>query len=197
MNTSPTRYYLFIFVFILPLTVSGSGTDSLHSATDPTSAKQPLRTKTLRPHKKRTFVAGPSLIPSQDLLAWLEGLPGGVRVRLPVVIGSPDDKGTFRHDAFIAESPDDLNGDSILVQLDDTAMGIPLAEHLRRYRSEETTERAIWLEGTWGALISPPMAPLPVQEDEVGKRKRYPFTVRLVLDPVGSETEGRVFVERH
>ena len=146
--------------------------------------------KTLQPKKEKSFVAGPKLKPARELLAWLEKLPKGVRVRLPIVVRFTDETGLMRKDAFIGESVNELDEDSLFVKLDDTTMGIPLSSHLRSHRSEKATDCALWLEGTWGPALDLPMPGFDKDS------KKYTFTVRRVLDPAKGEPKGTVFVEQ-
>ena len=146
--------------------------------------------KTLQPEKERSFVAGPKLKPTKELLAWLEELPKGVRIRLPIVVRFTDETGFMRKDAFIGESVNELDEDSLFIKLDDTTMGIPLSSHLRSHRSEKATDCALWMEGTWGVALD-----LPMPGFDKGTKK-HTFTLRRVLEAVKGEPKGTVFIEQ-
>jgi len=77
-----------------------------------------------------TYVRGPAVANSSELVAWLA--TQARRVRLPVVIDP--------------RSPTQGYVGPVSVELDDTALGVSLADRLRSFNG---TRCALWLEGRW------------------------------------------------
>ncbi len=131
-----------------------------------------------RPPLPTTFVKGPSISPSADLLRWLgekDKQCGQSKVRtvqLPVRIES----GTSGRTAAIGAGKT-TRPDAIPLRLDDTTMGIPLTDHMRRHCKQAGAPCVLWLQGCWGVL-APAIAPKPSQT------KTWPFSVRRVRGPV-------------
>ncbi|MBE2248532.1 MAG: hypothetical protein IAE78_03210 [Myxococcus sp.] len=88
----------------------------------------PTMDRRMRPEPKRTFVDGVALFPKDELRRWLErqvdakGKPR--RVRLPVVV--------TLHVAGIDRRGFVGNEQGLVLRLDDSAMGVGLADHARR-----------------------------------------------------------------
>ena len=100
----------------------------------------------------RSFVRGPSTSPAGALEAWLDQQPGDgepPRLRLPVVL-QPAQVGFSLRDARIGNG-----ADALVVRLDDTALGIGLADHARRH-CQGQTRCALWIEGHWGRVEGQP-----------------------------------------
>jgi hypothetical protein len=127
-----------------------------------------------RPHPPSVTAEGPAIRPAAPLLAWLDREARSDsgerrRFRLPVVV---------RHDvrgvtaAFVGVT-DDPDADTLSLALDDSAMGVSLADTLR---SRGAGTHIVWLEGYWGALLAP--APGP------DARGRWPFAVLRVHDAI-------------
>lgn len=136
----------------------------------------------------RAFRPGPAILPSTELREWLDGLErNGPRplVRLPVVI-----EFTSPHRLSIARAwiggpgPEPAPG-SIRLRLDDSGMGIPLAEASRRECPGEAPSCALWLEGHWGALVGPPRP-----RDETGEDLPA-FAVLGIHGRVRDDGQGR------
>lgn len=90
----------------------------------------------LRPHVDVPFTRGPDLEPSAALTAWL-GAQGRRLVRIPVEI--------------LVEGPGRTRNarlGTLALALEDSALGISLADHVRRTCPDAATCRA-WLEGYW------------------------------------------------
>jgi hypothetical protein len=84
--------------------------------------------------------------PPERLLSWLEALPSGTMLRLPVQI----QRGPFgmaNRNATIG-----VRSGGLEVALDDTAMGIALSDQLPEGAG------GVWLRGQWGALVALPMS---------------------------------------
>jgi hypothetical protein len=77
-----------------------------------------------------SYVRGPAIADSSELVAWLATQQR--RVRLPVVI---DRRASTR--GYVG---------SLEIELDDTALGISLADRLRSLGGDRV---ALWLEGRW------------------------------------------------
>jgi hypothetical protein len=92
----------------------------------------------LRPHAELTFTRGHALSPPAALRAWLDQ-QGKKLVRAPVTVDT-DPLGSVRG-ARLGE---------LAVTLDDSALGISLADRLRHACPDAATCR-VWLEGLWDA----------------------------------------------
>lgn len=130
-----------------------------------------------QPQPPAGFALGPALQPAPALLSWLES--SRRRLRLPVVIpaGWADHGG----DAFIGLGHHTAP-DAIHLRLSDTAMGIPLATHLREACPDPSRACAVWLDGDWGATV-----PLPGEDGLV-------FSVRQLHRPVTADDPAHVLV---
>jgi hypothetical protein len=90
--------------------------------------------KNKTPYAPPTYVRGPAIANSSELVAWLA--TQARRVRLPVVIDP--------------RSPMQGYVGPVAVELDDTALGISLADRLRSIPPTfDGTRCALWLEGRW------------------------------------------------
>ena len=187
MNIKLLLAFTFFSFLLTSCTEKGQPTVKKSNAEKTTSN---LGKRPLQPEKERHFVAGPKLKPAKELLDWLEKLPKGVRIRLPIVVRFTDETGFMRKDAFVGESLSELDKDSLFIKLDDTTMGIPLSDHLRSHRSEKAAHCALWMEGTWGVALDLPMPGFDKGE------KKHTFTLRRVLKPIKGETTGTVFIEK-
>ncbi len=133
------------------------------------------------PKPERSFVAGPPLADSTALLEWLDANPRAY-LRLPVVI-FPGDLGGIRL-AFIGTEPAPPPEGAILLDLDDTTLGIPLSSRLRSLCGAGGAPCAVWIEGTWGRPLpglgasEPP--PWPVTVRDAGPAvEGSPATIRV------------------
>lgn len=123
------------------------------------------------PKPKRSFVPGPALADRASLLAWLKSNPGSV-LRLPVVIHRAPLGG---YDvAFIGTEAGPSAEDAIVLDLDDSTLGIGLSDRLRFQCAEEKI-CVVWIEGSWGSALPDlePKDPPP-----------WPFTVHDAGPPV-------------
>lgn len=92
----------------------------------------------------RTFTDGPAVLPADALRAWLEA-SGGKRVRLPLQLTlSP--LGVTK--ATVGSDPGALE-----LRLDSTALSMTLMDHLSRHCDTKAPTCAVWIEGTWGAVM--------------------------------------------
>lgn len=95
----------------------------------------------------QSFVDGPALSPASAVLAWLDGEGKGQRVQLPfAVVVSP----LGVESARLGAPP--LADDALSVKLDDTALGVSLADQLGKLCGADGA-CDVWLEGVWGATV--------------------------------------------
>ncbi len=129
------------------------------------SAPKQLRPKQPRP--ERSFAPGPALADGAALLEWLAANPR-VDLRLPVVISRGDLGGIGQ--AFIGTDPGPPPPDAILLELDDSTLGIDLATRLRSLCGTGRDPCAVWIEGFWDPPLpglgsaQPPPWPLTVRD---------------------------------
>lgn len=139
-------------------TILSASTVALAVACSAPEAPRNDPTDMTTPHEKRPapdlpFVHGPSITDPAALLAWVDAQRDGERpavVQLPVARPEP---GKPVHLATASQATAD-RARPVALQLDDTALGIALAD---RWASlPPRTPPAAWLEGTWDATTSPP-----------------------------------------
>ncbi len=145
------------------------------------------------PKPERSFSPGPTLADSAALLAWLESNPSAY-LRLPVVVFRGGLGGVEL--AFIGSDPVPPGDDAILLELDDSALGIGLSTRLRSLCGGSDA-CAVWIEGTWGRLLpgiaapaaaEPPPWPLAVRD--AGPRVEGSPATILVADRGGPGDSG-------
>lgn len=115
----------------------------------------------MTPEPERTFADGPALEPSEALRAWLEAQKDAMgrprRVRLPVLV-------TMTSALGIDKTGHVGSAKGLALELDDSSMGVPLADHVRRSAKEATstvllldglvdgkTFRVLWVQQVTGA----------------------------------------------
>ena len=101
-------------------------------------------TKSITPDEPGTFARGVSVTPPDQLLAWFESQKrdGQPRLmRIPVLLGSGV-TGFSTANCKIGATPDALT-----VFLDDSALGIGIADRARSCKGQPVC--AMWLEGYW------------------------------------------------
>ena len=121
------------------------------------------------------WVAGPSIAPAQSLLAWLDGVGAGKTITLPVValvtpLGVRD--ASIGTDAMAT-----LTEGTILLALDDSRLGVSLADRLREH-CDDMGQCAVWIEGIWGST-GPDLGDPDL---DIGP-KQWPFSVLSVKGP--------------
>lgn len=97
----------------------------------------------MTPEPERTFADGPALEPSEALRTWLEAQKDAMgrprRVRLPVLV-------TMSSPLGIDKTGHVGTAKGLALELDDSSMGVPLADHVRR-AAKETTSTVLLLDG--------------------------------------------------
>lgn len=116
------------------------------------------------------FSEGPAVSPASALLAWLEGEGAGRTVRVPVVV-VPSPLGLAS--GYIAASVEVPESEGLAVRLDDSTLGVSLADRLRDDCAYDVP-CAIWVEGVWGSPLGMPDFGGPLSMGP----KRHPLTVR-------------------
>ncbi|MBZ0231157.1 MAG: hypothetical protein K8M05_02330, partial [Deltaproteobacteria bacterium] len=112
-----------------------------------------------------SFVPGPSLSPSEPLLAWLQAsAQGGERrlLRLPVVVNFAN-PGRFSFGVcWIGTEPATPGAsppaDAVLLKLDGTGLSVSLVEQVKQKCGDKALSCALWLDGLWGARVEPQRA---------------------------------------
>lgn len=135
------------------------------------------------------YTAGPMVLPKADLLAYFEGQEGSPVYKVPVVFVY-DDEGFHMKEVFIGVSEDMDDADKLLLDPDDSGLGIGLDDRLRSTFEGAKVCHA-WLIGKWGALLD---LDLPGMEPEEGV---YPFTVHDMEkreDGPTENAEARIWV---
>lgn len=99
----------------------------------------------LQPEPQRVFAEGPALEPAEGLAAWLDKqlTADGKRrrVRLPVVVKRGEMPHAVERTGFVGSEK------GLALELDDTAMGVSLADHVHRVCGEAAS-CALLLDGT-------------------------------------------------
>lgn len=160
---------------------------------EPGKDKEKAMVTPLRPAQPASMVEGPLIQPSLLLLDWLEknsrtAAGKRVRFRLPVVVRFEDQYRLALSDAFIGTTEADGGAQGILLELDDTGMGIALIDELRGRCPKSTNTCAVWLEGYWGQLAQVTMPESP----SAAGTKKHPFAVLRVhgtIDPQARHAE--------
>ncbi len=148
--------------------------------------------KPKEPTPSTSFVPGPKIKPTPQLLEWLEKEAGSrKRIRIPVVIQFQDSYRLAIGRAFVGVAEADAESDPLFLHLDDSTMGIALIDTVRFRFPKDAQSAAVWLEGHWGPAL--PAAFLPPRGD------RKPFTLRSVgeiIDPGSLRSEdARALIE--
>lgn len=100
-----------------------------------------------------SFEAGPEIGPADELRAWFKASESAT-VRVPVVIERRADGLGGVQSAWVGASAEPAPADALQLTLDDTTMGISLADQLRNLCPEDG-RCVVWIEGRWGAALDP------------------------------------------
>lgn len=156
-----------------------------------TPSEVPVASKT--PMTPTTFDSGPSIDDTSQLRAWLDATapPGGVkrRVRLPVVITRTANGITS---AYVGTHPDKPAAEAMHLRLDDTALGVSLADRLRERFGADASPVVVWLDGVRAGGTA--------LEDHLiaaagGPADGWPFALRAVGEPVAPTDAARAYVQ--
>ena len=124
------------------------------------------------------FISGPSILPGETLLQFLQAPENQDRkLKIPVYIQYSDIYPGTVGTAFIAVNDQMPTKDRIYLRLDDSTMGIPLTEHLREYLPGEV-DGPLWIIGIWGSPFDDPL--LNAFSDPGKDFEEYPVTIRGV-----------------
>ncbi len=184
-HTCLTFAFLSLVIGATLIACSGQPEATFIAAAEPTS-KTPQNiatTEVTMSHKG--FSRGPALVPTDALLTWLETRAGTRILRLPVIV-SASPLGVSS--AFIGAHAGVDPATMIELQLDQGALGIALHERLPI--ACQSGPCAVWLEGSWGSLVSVaatrsgPGGPSLDGPASPEASDRMPFTVRRLIGPV-------------
>ena len=137
--------------------------------------------KTIEPGE---FLPGPPITSSGRVLGTLErdgktSAGKRRRFRLPVVVRFADSRLSIT-EAFIGVKAGDRAEDSVVLELDDTSLGIPLMTRLTDHCPRDRDSCAVWLEGYWGRLIE------GEPSVEAAGKTGWPFAILSVGDLIDS-----------
>ena len=191
---------------IVVLTWGCQGSASVNSSyiTSELNNQETPMTNPMRPTNSVSFIPGPAIKPSNQLLNWLnnetETTSGEKkRLRLPVVIHFQDSYRLGIGDSFIGTSDQNRDDNAIFLSLSDSAMGVSLLSTLRDICPKEGNSCAVWLEGYWGSLIDFDLPELSGRRKDRAKKIKSPFSVlkvhELIQEPLGQDEEVRVLIE--
>lgn len=125
---------------------------------------------------------GPKILPREELLAYFENQEGKPTYKIPVVLRHGDGFPGGMDEVFIGVAEDMDEADKLLLEPDDSGLGIGLAERVRDAFGDQKICHA-WLIGKWGPLIDMP----GMDDSEEGV---YPFTVHDILVREDGPTEN-------
>ncbi len=140
-----------------------------------------VRPRNKRPQPPTIWIDGPDVSNRTLVLKWLDGLDPGTRVRLPVgITRSP--LGGVEHATVLggplAAGARGKRPDALALALDDSRLGISLADRIRAACGAQTEKPcAIWIMGEWRAkpLLPTPGKPsdlVPFAVTDTGERVR-------------------------
>ena len=161
---------------------------SLWAHSEPSPLEQRVEAETLQPTPVLSYVPGPELLPVDTLRAWLDEKGAAASkpmLRLPVTVrfGGQLAFGIAQAWIGLAADPGD---DTLVLRLDDGAMGESLQDRLRAICADGAPQCHVWLDGTWGPLVP---LPAPLVDD------RPTLAVRDVPGLVAPGEEVRVMVQ--
>lgn len=191
---------------IAVLTWGCQGSASVNSSyiTSQLSNEETPMTNPMRPTNSVSFIPGPAIKPSNQLLNWLNNetqTTSGSRrqLRLPVVIHFQDSYRLGIGDSFIGASDRHRDDNAIFLSLSDSAMGVSLLSTLRDICPKEVNSCAVWLEGYWGSLIDFDLPELSGRRKDQEENVKSPFSVlkvhALIEEQLGQDEEVRVLIE--
>jgi hypothetical protein len=111
------------------------------------------------------YSQGPRILPREALIAFFESQEHKPTVKIPVILSFSDEAD---EEVYIAVSEDIDAADKVLLDLDDSGLGVGMEERVEAAFGDQRICHA-WLIGKWGALLEIPGLELP--------EGTYPFTV--------------------
>ena len=184
------------------------GSTSVNSSPIPLTSqlnnKETPMTNPMRPTNPVSFIPGPPIKPSSQLLNWLNheaqtASGSRKRLRLPVVIHFQDSYRLALGDSFIGTSDHNRDENTIFLSLDDTAMGVSLLSTLSHICPKTTNSCAVWIEGYWGSVIDLDLPELSALEQDQGEDTKSSFSVLKVYEQIKEQPkqneEVRVLIE--
>ncbi len=126
--------------------------------------------------------AGPKILPREELLAFFENQEGKPTFKIPVVLLYGDGSSLGLNEAFIGVAEDMDEADKLLIEPDDSGLGIGMDDRVRDAFGDQKVCHA-WLIGKWGPLLDMP----GMDDSEEGV---YPFTVHDILVREDGPTEN-------
>ena len=157
---------------LLSLIVLGCGTPAAQPPEPATEEALRAEQKTNPESSMSTFIDGPALSPSTELLEWLKSDGSDQLLKLPVEVS--------RSVLGVTGGTLGWGDDALQLKLDDTAMGVGLFDRLPQHCGDEGPCH-VWLEGYWGETV--PMPDLGPHSDS------HPFSVRRLVGLVEGEPE--------
>ena len=174
------------------------------SSTSQLNNQETPMTNPMRPTSPVSFIPGPPIQPSSELLNWLNNETqtnsgSRTRLRLPVVIYFQDSYRLALGDAFIGISNINRDNDAIFLSLSDSAMSVSLLSTLRDLCPTTENSCAVWLEGYWGPPMELNLPQLSAPKQDRAKKIKSPFSVlkvhELIQEQLGQDEEVRVLIE--
>ena len=188
MPTRSTRLSfasLSLVIGALLIACSGQPEATSMATAEPTSKIPQNLTNAEVTMSHKGFSQGPALVPTDALLTWLETRAGTRILRLPVIVTASPLGVTS---AFIGAHTGADPATMIELQLDQGALGVALHERLPV--ACQGGPCAVWLEGSWGSLVSvaatrsgPAGPSLDGSATSEASDRRH-FTVRDLIGPV-------------
>ena len=125
-----------------------------------------------RPQPSINYKKGISIFPKTTLLKWLENNKK-YRVKIPVIVAINENNFPFIQSVFVGVEPTIPEGEKIILDIQDTQMGISFETRIDMCCDKQATHCIIWLEGYWD---EEPIFSFGENE----KKNVHPFTVSNV-----------------
>lgn len=149
------------------------------------SIQQPFIMKK-RPQPAVNYQKGISLFPKTTLLKWLEQNKK-FRIKIPAIVMINENNFPFIRSVFVGVEPTISEDEKIILDIQDTQMGISFETRIDMYHDKRTTYCPIWLEGYWDEE--------PIFSFGESKENIHPFTVSKVTPYTGeAQNNAAAFV---
>lgn len=147
-------------------------------------AEEPVSVKT-PPPPSSGWSDGPAVQPEDELLQWLQSEGEEKLLQLPVVV-ELGPLGIAK--AWVGAGPPD----GLLLKLDDSALGEPLASQLQALCGADPI-CAVWLQGRWGTQVEGMNLGAPILSNALSLGPtQHPFTIHKVVARVAPDDAQRV-----